>query len=62
MSAFGVDVEFGRDVCFLELHEIDDGVLDVDGVVLGLHDEGGWRSDVGLMSGLGAKSFSASAR
>ena len=43
MSAFGVDVELGRDLGFLELHEIDDCVFDVDGVVFGLHDEG-WRS------------------
>ena len=52
MASFGEDVEFGGDAGFLQLHEVLEHVLNVDGIVLGLDQESGRRGggdwDVGV--------------
>src|ERR1700736_1939112 len=53
VSSFAEDVEFGRDFEVFEGAIVDEGVLDVDGIVLGLEEEGG--GGVGAGGGAGGE-------
>lgn len=41
VSALGIDMHFGGHFGFLQGHEVDDGVFDMDRIILGLEDETG---------------------
>ena len=52
VMALRVDVKFGGDMGGFELKEPGGGVFDVDGIVLGLEEEGGWSLTRGVQVGV----------
>src|SRR5579863_842439 len=57
VAALGVHVKLRGDFRVLEHEEIDYGVFDVDGVVFGLHEEGGRGAGGDLDVGVGSEVF-----